>query len=178
MHAKEYPSHQSLILTFDYDQKLGLLLWKNRRHNQVTAGTPAGSINGAKRRINPYRLIWFNGEFYLASRLIWVFHNGPIKPNDEIDHINGCSTDDRIENLRIVNRTQNLQNRPLTARNKYGCPGIQKIPSRLSQWRSVIKVYKKSICLGHYKSLEEAIIARKMGEELYAFHKNHGQHRQ
>ena len=58
-----------------------------------------------------YRQIKVNNVIYPAHRLIWVFHNGSIDENMQIDHINGIKDDNRIENLRLVTAQQNSWNR-------------------------------------------------------------------
>lgn len=54
-------------------------------------------------------------KMYL-HRLVYYFHNPEWDINDssrdnQIDHINQIKTDNRIENLRVVNSTQNCQNK-------------------------------------------------------------------
>lgn len=45
-----------------------------------------------------------------AHRLVWFMFNGVIPDGHEIDHINGIRTDNRIENLRVVDKSGNAQN--------------------------------------------------------------------
>jgi hypothetical protein len=44
-----------------------------------------------------------------AHRLAWFLYYGSF-PEDEIDHINRVRFDNRIENLRVVNRSGNIAN--------------------------------------------------------------------
>lgn len=54
--------------------------------------------------------IKFNHRTIQVHRLIyWGFH-GPIPPWLEVDHINGDHHDNRIENLRLITKSGNLQN--------------------------------------------------------------------
>lgn len=51
--------------------------------------------------------------FFKYHRVIWYYFNGEIPEGYEIDHINGDRADNRLENLRIVTHTENVNN-PLT----------------------------------------------------------------
>lgn len=62
-----------------------------------------------------YRRVCFDrgprGRFRaFAHRLVWVLHNGPIPDGFLVDHIDGDHLNNRIENLRLVNKSGNSQN--------------------------------------------------------------------
>ena len=50
-------------------------------------------------------------HFWPLSRIIWKYHYG-VEPKGVIDHINGDSTDNRIENLQDVTQGENLRKAP------------------------------------------------------------------
>ncbi len=64
--------------------------------------------------------------------------------------------------------TRNIQtiNQRLTTRNTSGHKGVGFI-KRSSKWEAHIKVKGRSIDLGHYDNIEDAIFARKCGEMRY-----------
>lgn len=82
----------------------GSLYWKVKRPH-IKIGDRAGyTLN------NGYRRIKINGIPYPEHHLIWLYHNGYL-PKDQIDHINRMKDDNRIENLRECNNSENHQNR-------------------------------------------------------------------
>ena len=65
----------------------------------------------------------------------------------ELDHINRIRFDNRISNLRIVNRLENQQNK--NGKGYYWCNDKNK-------WRSQITINKKKKHLGYFNTEEEA----------------------
>lgn len=55
-----------------------------------------------------YIRVWCDDRLRMKHRLLWWLKYGELP--DEIDHINGIRDDNRIENLRSVNRKQQLMN--------------------------------------------------------------------
>jgi hypothetical protein len=88
--------------------------------------------------------------------------------NTHSDHINGVTTDNRKENLRICNRYQNQQNRKINKNSQTGAKGIVKLSS--GHFRVRVQSFGIRVDLGVYKTIEEAINVR----EKYAREK-HGE---
>lgn len=85
----------------------------------------------------------------------------------EIDHINGDSLDNRKINLRIVTHAENIRNqRKLPKNNTSGHMGVYWSP-RNKNWIARIKTNNKTIHLGCFQNIEDAIEARKKGEIKY-----------
>ena len=109
---------------------------------------------------------------FLAHRLAWLYVYGNF-PKNQIDHINQCRSDNRIENLREVTNKDNMKNSTKRIDNKSGQVGVSWHKNRL-KWRAFITVDGKQISLGYYLQYHEAVNARKLAEVAYGFHENHG----
>jgi hypothetical protein len=76
-----------------------------------------------------------------------------------VDHINGIKYDNRVENLRWCSHSQNHQNKPLRPDNKSGHKGVS-FRKDINKWRVNITKEKKTITVGCFNTIEEAIQAR------------------
>jgi|TARA_R110000824_G_scaffold14877_1_gene63025 hypothetical protein len=80
-----------------------------------------------------------------------------------VDHINGNPLDNRKENLRVCTTAENCRNRGKSKNNKSGYKGVSyhkkakhMINEYKSPWQSMIVFNRKLMCLGMYKTKEEA----------------------
>lgn len=168
MSTKQYPTAEYLWQCFRYED--GKLFWierplshfKNDRYRRAwikgNAGAEAGCIvdNRGQNRC----MITMKGKMYFRYRFIWIMHNGrPVAGGKEIDHINRNTLDDRIENLRECNRSENSWNASLSVKNKSGFRGVTWKP-HAKKWRADICVKDKRIHLGYFKTVDEAVEAR------------------
>ena len=85
-----------------YDENSGVFIWR------VSAGrVKSGSVAGSGS--NGYSRVHINGFDHWAHRLAWLYVHGDW-PIQQIDHINGIRSDNRIDNLRDVSHSWNQQN--------------------------------------------------------------------
>ena len=92
-------------------------------------------------------------------------------PNQEIDHINIDSTDDRKSNLRLSYRAQQLANTKLRIDNIQGIKGVYYV-KRDNKYRAEIQCENKHIYSPAYKTKAEAAYMRYLLEQF--FYKNIG----
>jgi hypothetical protein len=132
----------------EYNPGTGEFFWKVNRTAGVYAGDVAGSIYK-----NGYRYIQIDGLDYRAGRLAWFFVTGE-DPLDFVDHRNGDRDDNRFENLRLANNSQNQANATWST-NTSGFKGVAWQPSR-KKWIAMITVDGVAKNLGRYTSIVDA----------------------
>ena len=150
---------------FTYDE--GKLLWRVSRSRRVCVGDEAGYA----RKDNGRRVISVDGKLHFAHRLIFLLHHG-WGPN-EIDHIDGDPTNNRIENLREASRAQNQWNSRLRKDNTSGIKGVTWYPAT-KKWAAQIRVNGARKRLGYYLTKSDAAAA--MQEAQAAFHGSYARH--
>ncbi len=110
-----------------------------------------------------YRVVSVNGVQTLQHRVIYTMFHGPIPEGLQIDHIDGNKLNNHPENLRAVQPRQNAENQKISKNNTSGCTGVHYDRFR-GKWKAVIMKNRKSIQLGRFNKLEDAITARKAKE--------------
>ena len=135
---------QQLKSVLLYYPDTGHFVWtKNSRTKKP--GYIAGTVS------NGYRAIRIHEKTYLAHRLAWLYVHGHMPKR--IDHINGDRDDNRIENLRIADASQNGANMRRPEHNTSGAKGVQKVGGK---YAAFIKADGKQKCVGKFETLQEA----------------------
>ena len=131
----------------DYNPETGIWTWRNPLlRSKVKPGDIAGRITSGGRR-----QLRIASGFYYSSRLAWLYMTGEW-PKDQVDHINRIRDDDRWENLRAANQSQNSYNRAWAEES--------------GEWRGIRCCGKQFAVniggkyLGLFKTFDEAKIAR------------------
>jgi len=159
-------THDRLCEVLRYNVDEGRFYWINGgRGIKPSKSRQAGSFDA-----HGYGQVSIGKKIYKEHRLVWFYVHGEW-PTGQIDHINHQRRDNRIENLRIVDNTENHKNRPMQKNNKTGCPGVS---YDRGSFVAKITVHGTQIHLGRFRVLEDAINARGKANNDYEFHVNHG----
>jgi hypothetical protein len=119
-----------------------------------------------------YRVGRIFDRMYKMHRVAWAIHYGAW-PEGNIDHINGDKSDNRIQNLRLVDHVENARNTKTHAHNTSGHRGIHWYKA-YGKWSAQIQVKGRNISLGYFGQKQDAIAARLAAESKYGFHENNG----
>lgn len=162
-----------------YEPDTGRLVWKRRplahfkntydrvRWNNRWANTEAGNVCEER-----YRRIFLGPKLYQAHRIAWAIYYGEDPGEMQVDHINRDKTDNRIENLRLVDGVGNQRNCKRRGNNS-GVTGVYYMPSK-EAYKAEIGVGGKLVFLGLFKTLEAAAAARQGAERVLGFSEHHG----
>ena len=148
-------TREEVLLTFEYLD--GNLIWKVDSGARKVKGNIAGSMEASGHLSTKWK-----GKRYKNHRLIYLMHHGDLP--EFIDHIDQDPSNNKIENLRPITKSQNMMNSN-QSRSKYGKNiswhgGTQR-------YRVGITKNKKQYVTVH-RTLEEARVAvEKMRQELH-----------
>ena len=136
--------------TITYDKQTGYFTWSKSRPG-CTQGARAGSVSRYG-----YLVIKVSRKQVRAHRLAWFLSFG-VWPDGEVDHINGDRIDNRLCNLRVVDRSTNSQNQRNAQRDNLssGLLGVT-WNKQHKRWQSKIMVNRVFHHVGLFATPEEA----------------------
>jgi hypothetical protein len=143
-----------------YDSNTGLFTWIKKNSGKYKQF--AGWIES-----KGYVEICISQKRLKAHRWAWFYVHGKLP--EQIDHINGIKSDNRLCNLRLVNTKQNHENRGKQKNNTTGFKGVTK---RGNKFVAQITHNKKNIYIGIFESAELAGNAyNKKAQEIFTHYK-------
>ena len=178
MANRPLPTPETLRQLLDYDPATGLLTWKERPLSFFSGSNEKVRVRGWKIwnakypgkiagvLTNGYVSVKIFDRMHLSHRIIWAMVYG-IWP-DQIDHINGQPSDNRLSNLRSVSQQINQRNQRRHKTNTSGRTGVAWNRFR-GCWVAYIRIGKRTKYLGGYQSFDAAVSARMVAEEEYGF---------
>lgn len=165
---------------FITDPDNGLLFWKERpiHHfasegamkliNTRCAGKEAGCMGS-----DGYLRVRFKGRSHLLHRIMWELINGRIPNEMQVDHINHNRSDNRICNLRLATKKENLKNKSRSKLNTTGESGIS-YRQDVNKFMARVSINGHRHSIGCFETVEQARVARSKVLAEHGFHSNHG----
>lgn len=144
----------NIINYLDVKPSEGRVFWKKVPSQRVKLNQEAGSLSG-----NGYWHIGLLNKSIKRSRLIFFYVHGYLP--QVVDHVNGDTQDDRIENLRGCSTSENMMNQKVREDNTSSYKGVS-WNKAVGKWHSYINKEGKRTHLGFFDNKEDA---RKRVEE-------------
>lgn len=142
---------ESIFNMVHYDPQTGLFTSKNRsKYSNRKAGARIGTLHKSKG----YRYISLLGKTYREQRLAVLLMTGEW-PLEQVDHINRLKDDNRWENLRCVNSSENCWNRGLYKNSTSGYTGVC-WNKKENKWQVLCRSSGKQVFLGLHSDVHEA----------------------
>ena len=171
--ANKFPSPEELHALMRYED--GKLIWRERGNDKFDKQF-AHKEAGCKKRSDGYSIVAWNKSHILIHRVIWTMFNRQLAKGEDIDHINGNRADNRIENLRLCSRSENLRNAQKRKDNQSGFKNVN-WNALTNSWRVKFAVDGKSKCFGLYSDKDEAVEVSKIVRRcLHRQFANDGEH--
>lgn len=158
-------SQKEVLRLFYY--KDGLLIRRITINNRAIKGAIVGHLGG-----RGYLRVTVHGVGFRVHRLIFLMHKGYLPKM--LDHIDENKLNNRIENLRTCNNSENSLNRKRNKNNTSGVKGVS-LNARNNKWRAEIRVDCKPMYIGEYRDINDAAEAvRAKRKEFHGEFVNHG----
>jgi hypothetical protein len=112
--------------------KTDIYTGKNYKTAIVCAGDAAGHLDNT----NGYYCVRWRKKKYFAHKIIWELFHEKKEVYQNIDHINGIKTDNKIDNLRLVPQAINTRNCKMKSNNLSGVTGVflQSVQDKYFYW--------------------------------------------
>ena len=150
-----------------FEYKDGFLYWKITKAQNAKKGTIAGSVDS-----NGYHRVSINYKHYKVHRLVFLMFHGFLPEN--IDHIDGNPLNNKIENLRKVTTSQNMQNAKRYSTNTSGVKGVSWEKDR-KKWKVQVMLNRENNIIRNLESLELAeLVAQELRNKYHGEFTNHG----
>jgi hypothetical protein len=104
-------------------------------------------------KIDRYRLVSIHNKSYSEHRIIFMMHHGYLP--EKIDHIDGDKTNNKIENLRTANDSENAQNRKMMRTNTSGAKNVSWDKCN-KRWQVQLQCNGRIMKFGYFKNLDDA----------------------
>ena len=105
-----------------------------------------------------YRRVSLNGRRGRAHRIAWEMAYGPIPADKVIDHIDRDKLNNRLDNLRLVDKTTNALNSGKWANNTSGHRGVDWCAER-QRWRARLQIGSRYVHQSRHDTFDEAVLA-------------------
>lgn len=165
MNKNDALTQEKLKELMHYDPETGIFT----RRKTTAMRQKVGEIVGVECK-NGYLKCGISNEEYTLHRLAWLYMYGEFP--EIVDHINHNKKDNRIANLRDVDRFGNMKNMSKSKANTSGTTGVCYCKER-KMWKA--QIYCNGVTKQkRFKNRDDAVKQRGIWEKEFGFFENHG----
>ena len=136
----------------EYKADEGVFLWKISPSYRVSAGMVAGHLHASG-----YVHLQIANRQIAAHRVAWALIHGEW-PKNQIDHIDGNKSNNRIVNLRDIGAKENTQNQRRCKSSNLSS-GLLGVSRNRDKWQAQIKTGGVRVHIGTYDTPQLAHLA-------------------
>ena len=151
MKHKPLPTQERLHYLFYYNPETGAFYGRFKQGAGKIGHR--GYIEASGRRTR-----WVDKVRFKEARLIWMYATGEDAGDLEVEHKDRGKTNNRLSNLRLATRSENMRNLPYVGATWH---------KNVKKWIARIRVNGTPIHLGSFKDKDEAIACYKEARVKY-----------
>lgn len=156
---------EDLLAIFRYDHNTGTLI-------RISTGTAAG-IQWKTANHNLYGHVTLpKCKRAHLHRVVFAVVHGRW-PEDQVIHIDGDTTNNRVENLREEPELEIRHSMKRYINNTSGYTGVRRTAS--GKWQALITDWGRRVCLGTFADVEDAAAAYRAKADELGYPEYHGQ---
>jgi hypothetical protein len=155
--TKPLLTQERVLSLFEYRD--GVLIWKPRplsdfvstRGFRIWNTKFAGKVAGSRKAV--YAIVAIDAVNYLQHRVIFLMHHGYVP--EFLDHIDHDCKNNRVENLRPADKSQNNMNRPVQKNSPSGHKNVH-WNKQHGKWMVRVQKNQAVVFGGLFSSVEAA----------------------
>lgn len=132
------------IFEYDLTSSSALRVKKQWHPRSKSEGEEVGTLS-----VGGYYTVGVCGKRYYVHRVVYEMHKGAIPQGFVVDHIDGNTKNNSIENLRVCKQSDNVKNAVIRKDNASGYKGVY-WDKGAQKWKAQINFNKKKYNLGRY----------------------------
>lgn len=153
-------TQEKALRLFEYsDGKLYVKQKTNPKSNKRKIGEEVGHMT-----FSEYLRTKVDYEQIFVHKIIFLMHHGYMP--QIVDHIDGNTLNNKIENLRAANLSQNQHNRDICKKNTSGFKNVSWC-KRTKKWQVIITCEYKKRAFGRYEDIELADLVAQEARDKY-----------
>lgn len=144
-----------------FEYRDGVLYWKERPKN---SRKPKGDMEAGTKSGHGYKKLTVNQKRFYVHQVVFLMQHGYIP--EVVDHIDGNTNNNKIENLRASNKSLNACNSKQNSKNTSGHRNVVWSVA-CQKWQVKVQLQKRGLHLGVFEDFDLACLVADEARRLY-----------